>query len=114
MGHTIRIYNRKNLKKTPRYNLDDPRYTGDLKTSMEKQLPIPHCNGMPLTHRSWICMGKCPMCTDPDNEPSHKRKVRKQEFKKTIEDEISCALLSEKSLEKDWNTPEEDKAWKDL
>ncbi len=111
MTHTKRIYNRTNLKKTPRYNLDDPRYTGDLKDVVGKGLSIPHCNGMPLTYRSWVCMGKCPMCTDPDEEPSHKRKVRKQEFKKIKDDEISCALLSEKSLEKTWDTPEEDEAW---
>ena len=47
MSDTIRIYNRKNLKKTPRYNLDDPRFTGSLKVSTEKGLPIPSQNGMP-------------------------------------------------------------------
>ena len=31
-----------------------------------------------------------------------------------LEKKLSSYLLSEKSLAKDWNTKEEDKAWKDL
>jgi hypothetical protein len=31
-----------------------------------------------------------------------------------IDFDIECAILSESALEKDWMTPDEDEAWKDL
>ena len=88
MSDTNRIYNRKNLKKTPRYNLDDPRFTGNLKDVVRKGLVIPHHVGMPLTHRSWICMGKCPQCRDSDLDPRHQRKIRQREFARTLSMEM--------------------------
>jgi len=88
MSDTERIYNRKNLKKTPRYNLDDPRFAGDLKESVEKGLVIPHQVGMPLTHRSWICMGNCSGCKDHSKDQKYQRKVRQREFVRVLPMEI--------------------------
>jgi len=31
-----------------------------------------------------LCMGKCPMCSDPDKDPHHQRKVRKAEFRRIM------------------------------
>ena len=89
MSDTLRIYNRINLKKTPRYNLDDPRFTGNLKDVVEKGLVIPHQVGFPLTYRSWICMGHCPMCRNHDLDQRHLRKVRKREFARILPEEMS-------------------------
>lgn len=88
MSNTIRIYNRKNLKKTPRYNLDDPRYTGDLKTMVEDNLIIPAVSGMPLTHKSQICMGNCSFCKDPGKNQKRQRKIRKREFEYNLSKEM--------------------------
>lgn len=66
MSGTIRIYNRKNLKKAQRYNLDEP----------EKNLVGVNnyrCVGIPFTIRSWICMGNCPMCKDETKSTKHRR-----------------------------------------
>ena len=84
MSNTIRIYNRKNLKKTPRYNLDDPRFTGDLQEMVEKKLISPHQVGMPLTRRSYICMGNCSGCKDHSQDQKHQRKIREREFARVL------------------------------
>jgi len=76
MSNTIRIYNRKNLKKTPRYNLDDPGET------------IINYVGMPLTHRSQICMGNCSFCKDPGKNQKRQRKIRKREFEYNLSKEM--------------------------
>ena len=54
------------MKKTARYNLDDGEYH------------IPH--GIPFTRHRWICMGHCPMCRDPKEEPRAKRRQLKREL----------------------------------
>ena len=66
MSRTIRIYNRLNLKKTVRYNVDDEEY----------HVPC----GIPFTRRSWICMGRCPICRDPKREPRTQRRQLKREL----------------------------------
>ena len=84
MSNTVRIYNKTNLKKTPRYNLDDPRFTGDLKEMVERKLVIPHQVGMLLTHRSYICMGNCSGCKDHSLDQKHQRKIREREFARVL------------------------------
>lgn len=69
MSRTRRIYNKK-IKKCQRYNIDigihiDP-------------------TGIPYTKRSWICMGKCPMCRDYKLEPKLIRKKNKEELRMEI------------------------------
>ena len=88
MSNTIRIYNRKNLKKTPRYNIDDPTITGDIKEMIEKKLVIPHQVGMPLTHRSYICMGNCSSCKDHSLDQKRQRKIRAREFARVYQEEV--------------------------
>ena len=34
--------------------------------------------------------------------------------KEKISDAMMCAIMSEEALAKNWDTPEEDEAWKDL
>lgn len=74
MSHTKRIYNNPRLKKAQRFNLDD----GEIHLSV----------GIPLTRRSWICMGRCPMCRDPDREPRLIRKRTKEQFRFDLESEL--------------------------
>jgi len=69
MSHTKRIYNNPRLKKTPRSHIDDDEY-------------IPR--GIPLTYRSWICMGKCPRCRDKKKEPRAIRNKNKEAFRLQI------------------------------
>ena len=76
MSHTKRIYN-KRLKKAQRFNLDDGK--------------IHLFVGIPLTIRSWICMGRCPMCRDHNREPRLMRKRTKEQFRFELESELkSC------------------------
>ncbi len=80
MSHTIRIYNNPRLKKTQRYNLDDISDIDPFfKTHINRQV------GIPYTHRSWICMGKCPSCRDPNREPRLIRKRVKEQFRLELE-----------------------------
>lgn len=74
MTHTKRIYNNPKIKKAQRYNVDDNE---------------PHLvAGIPLTRRSWMCMGKCPMCRDKNNEPRLIRKRLKEQFRIMLKEEI--------------------------
>ncbi len=73
MSHTRRIYNNPRLKKAQRFNLDDG----------EMHLFV----GIPLTRRSYICMGRCPMCRDPNKEPRLIRKRSKEQFRLDLKNE---------------------------
>lgn len=73
MSHTTRIYNRR-LKKAQRVNLDD----GELHVFI----------GIPLTVRSWICMGRCPMCRDHNREPRLIRKRTKERLRLELKSEL--------------------------
>jgi hypothetical protein len=73
MSHTERIYNRR-LKKTKRVNLDDGE--------------IHLFGGFPLTIRSYICMGRCRMCRDPNKEPRLMRKRTKEQFRLELRSEL--------------------------
>lgn len=73
MSHTIRIYN-KRLKKAQRFNLDD----GNMHLAI----------GIPLTRRSWVCMGKCRICRDRNREPRLVRKRTKEQFRLELRREM--------------------------
>lgn len=73
MSHTKRIYN-KRLKKAQRFNLDDG----------EMHLWI----GIPLTRKSWVCMGRCKMCRDPNREPRLVRKRTKEQLRFELKIEL--------------------------
>lgn len=77
MSHTKRIYNRR-LKKAQRFNLDDKG--------------IHLWIGIPYTRRSWICMGRCPMCRDPNREPKIIRKRAKEQLRFELKDELNNVL----------------------
>jgi len=64
MTRTRRIYNNPRLKKTPRVNIDDGDDTN-------------WYAGIPLTYQSWICMGHCPICRNPEKEPKLLRRKNK-------------------------------------
>jgi hypothetical protein len=73
MSHTQRIYNRR-LKKAQRFNIDD----------WEIHLFV----GIPLTRRSWICMGRCKMCRDPNREPKLIRRRTREQFRLDLKSEL--------------------------
>lgn len=83
MSHTKRIYN-KRLKKAQRFNIDDGKM----------HLFV----GIPLTIRSWVCMGRCKMCRDPNREPRLVRKRTKEQFRLELEWEMND-LKNENQLE---------------
>ncbi len=88
MTHTTRIYNNPKIKKAQRFNLDDETNKHPiLGTTMSHQV------GIPLTKRSWICMGKCPMCRDKNNEPRLIRKRLKEQFRVILKEEIKEELI---------------------
>lgn len=74
MSHTKRIYNNPKIKKAQRYNVDD-----------KETHPIV---GIPYTYRSWICMGKCPMCRDQNREPRLIRKRLREQFRFELKKEL--------------------------
>lgn len=73
MSHTQRIYNRR-LKKAQRFNIDD----GEIHIFV----------GVPLTRRSWICMGRCRMCRDPNRERKLIRKRTREQFRLELRSEL--------------------------
>ena len=78
MSRTKRIYNNPRLK-APRYNLDDD---------------IPQiAHGIPYTVRSWVCMGHCRHCRDPNKDRRVIRKRNKEQFR------LESKLASENLIE---------------
>jgi hypothetical protein len=77
MSHTKRIYNRK-LKKAQRYDISSPTYINGVWINRV---------GFPYTWRSYICMGRCNMCRDPNREPKLIRKRRKEQFRLDLRNE---------------------------
>lgn len=43
---------------------------------------------LPQTNRSWICMGRCPLCRDPNKEPRAIRRKHKAQFRHELPDEL--------------------------
>lgn len=83
MSRTTRIYNNPKIKKAQRYNLDNLEDIDPiLGTRTNQQV------GIPLTRRSWICMGKCPMCRDRNREPSIVRKRIQEQLRFELKDEL--------------------------
>lgn len=76
MTRTKRIYNNPRIK-APRYNIDD------------EELHLHH--GIPYTKRSWICMGRCPMCRDPKRETRAIRRTNKEELRFRLRQEFHSA-----------------------
>ena len=74
MSHTRRIYNNPRLKKTQRFSIDD----GDIHLWV----------GIPYTFKSWICMGRCPICRDPNREPRLVRKRAKERLRLELKSEL--------------------------
>lgn len=74
MSRTRRIYNNPRLKKAQRFNLDDDMVHMRI--------------GIPLTRRSWICMGHCPMCRDHNRDPKLIRKRKKEQFRFDLRNEL--------------------------
>ena len=74
MSRTKRIYNNPRIK-AARYNLDD------------KEIHL--CHGIPFTWRSWICMGRCPMCRDPSKEPKAIRNKNKADLRLQLKHELT-------------------------
>ena len=81
MSETIRIYNKSNLKKAQRYDLDNPEENLVGKNNYRHV-------GIPLTRRSWICMGNCKMCKDDANSTKHRRLNDKEIMKIEIKNAI--------------------------
>ena len=86
MTHTKRIYHRR-LKKAQRFNWDEPILDESGYFRMD------HCVGIPFTRRSFICMGRCPMCRDPNREPKLVRKRRKEQFRFDLQNELNKQLF---------------------
>ena len=80
MSHTLRIYNNPRLKKAQRFNIDD----GDIHMWI----------GIPYTRRSFICMGRCRMCRDPNREPRLMRKRVKEQFRFELRSEMNDTKIS--------------------
>jgi hypothetical protein len=70
MTHTIRIYNRKHIKKAQRYNVDD----GLLHV----------ISGIPYSRKSLVCMGHCKICRDHNKDQKKIRKQRKEQFRLSL------------------------------
>ena len=83
MSKTIRIYNRKNLKKTPRYDLDE------INRKFKETDDISYITniGLPYTKKSWICMGHCSCCKDQSNSTKHRRLNYKKELALELKEE---------------------------
>lgn len=78
MTRTKRIYNRR-LKKAQRRDLSLPNCINGVW--------VYKC-GIPLTWRSYICMGMCKMCRDPNKETKLIRKRRKEQLRFDLKSEL--------------------------
>ncbi len=107
MTRTKRIYNNPNLKKTKRIDLT--KVTGKaLRDMSEGEMATyfndPLRNSISETgflyhpYASGLCMGHCHSCRDPSKDQKHQRKIRKQEFKKMLDEELSGVELTEDAL----------------
>lgn len=74
MSRTRRIYNNIRIKKAQRFNIDD----GDIHIWV----------GIPYTKKSFICMGRCPMCRDSNREPRLVRRRTKEQLRFELMDEL--------------------------
>ena len=83
MTRTIRIYNNPNLKKTPRYNLDE------INKKFLETGEVSHITntGIPFTKKSWICVGNCKYCKDPSNSTKQRRLSYKNELLLQLKEE---------------------------
>lgn len=85
MSRTKRIYNNPRLKKTQRYYIDNPPQDNILSEwAKGTMLDV----GIPFTKRSWICMGRCPMCRNPKREPRAIRRRLKTQLRYELPKEL--------------------------
>lgn len=86
MTHTTRIYNNPKIKKAQQFNLDDK---SDIHPILRSHTNLQ--TGIPLTKRSWICMGKdkrCKALNSPEKMPRTIRKKLKEQLRFTLKKEI--------------------------
>ncbi len=93
MSHTRRIYNNPKLKKAQRFNWDALPIINDIGIKINNRII-----GIPYTRRSWICMGRCPMCRDPNREPRLIRKRRKEQFRWELKSELESDQRAGRNL----------------
>lgn len=89
MTHTTRIYNNPRIKKAQRYNVDNREDIHPL-----LRIYTDRMIGIPLTKRSWLCMGKCKVCRDPNREPRLLRKKRKEQFRLQLRSELNTQSIT--------------------
>lgn len=83
MSRTKRIYNRR-LKKAQRFNWDAPPIKNEIGIIINDNIV-----GIPYTRKSFICMGRCSMCRDPNKEPRLIRKRLKEQFRFDLKNELN-------------------------
>lgn len=76
MSHTFRIYN-KIVKKAHRYNVVFHNFTNSI-----------HEYGLAYHPYRVLCMGHCESCRNPNLDQKKMRKERKQEFMRTLNEEL--------------------------
>ena len=82
MSRTKRIYNRR-LKKAQRFNWDAPPIKNEIGIIINNNIV-----GIPYTRKSFICMGRCSICRDPNKEPRLIRKRLKEQFRFDLKNEL--------------------------
>lgn len=86
MSHTKRIYNNPRLKKAQRFNWDAPPIKNEIGLVINNNIV-----GIPYTRKSYICMGRCPMCRDHNREPRLVRRRTKEQLRFELKNELdSC------------------------
>lgn len=95
MSHTIRIYNRRHLKKTHRMIIEElpPSIRNMTEDERITYLNDPmrnsvHQYGFMYTPHGYLCMGRCPMCRDHTLNQRVQRKRRKMEFRRMVRQEL--------------------------
>ena len=76
MSHTFRIYN-KIVKKAHRYNVVFHNFTNSI-----------HEYGLAYHPYRVLCMGHCESCRNPNLDQKKMRKERKQEFVRSLNEEL--------------------------
>jgi hypothetical protein len=97
MSNTLRIYNRPKIRKAqrPRWvNQETPLPTVGPDGSPGKPIyPLDSgrssFTGFPYQPHGQICMGHCKTCRDPKKDQKRQRKIRGEDFRRTLKNEES-------------------------
>ena len=95
MTHTRRIYNKRRLKHTHRYNVGDflglekQVETGEINNPLRNSV---HQYGFMYHPYAQLCMGRCARCRDHTQNQKRLRKIRKQEFRHVLPLELNNGL----------------------